>query len=52
MEIVIDLKKKKDWTGCPACKKKRKRHFAKGVCQACYSKAYRQATKQAENGGK
>ncbi len=49
-EITIKFRKKGLWCNshdsCICCNTKKKKHFAKGLCEACYSRAYRDAVKR------
>lgn len=50
MEITIKFREKGKWGNsfneCQACKTREKKHFAKGLCVACYARAYRLAVKK------
>lgn len=49
MEIIIKARKKGVWSNgfdqCQCCETKEKKHYSKGLCQACYFRAYRDAVK-------
>ncbi len=46
MKIYTTPRLKDKWgykfTHCNSCKKKSKPHYAKGLCESCYQKAYRE----------
>jgi hypothetical protein len=49
VEVTIQFRKKGTWSSrfdaCICCGTKKKKHFAKGLCEACYGRAYRDAVK-------
>ena len=49
MEVTIKFREKGTWSSrfnaCICCGTKKKKHFAKGLCQACYARTYRDAVK-------
>ena len=50
VEVTIQFRKKGAWSNlfdaCQCCNTTAKRHFAKGLCEACYARAYRDAVKK------
>jgi hypothetical protein len=50
LKVTIQFRKKGVWSQkfdcCSGCKTKKKKHFSKGLCQACYARAYRDAVKK------
>ena len=50
MEVTIQFRKKGAWSQkfdcCAGCQTKKKKHFAKGLCETCYARAYRDAVKK------
>ncbi len=52
MEITIKVREKGKWCQrfdcCQSCKTCSKKHLAQGLCQACYSRTYRDMIKQSK----
>jgi hypothetical protein len=50
MEITIQCRRKGGWSSkfdeCQCCKTKKKKHYSKGLCQACYARTYRDFVKK------
>ena len=50
MEVTIQFRKKgalsSKFDACQCCGTNKKKHFAKGLCEACYARAYRDAVKK------